>query len=167
LLSDRGQKAIEVAERYADGEASAEQLAEAQPPFIREGDVADNGTHFATAPRDYLRSWASQAVSFAAWCIAEEGPAHELEEASQCHLVRDVFGPLRFRPVAVDPSWLTSTVTSLAAGIYADRAFDRMPILADALEEAGCDHADILTHCRGDGPHVRGCWVVNLLLGKE
>ena len=81
-------------------------------------------------------------------------------------IFREVFGN-PFRPVTTDPSWLTETVVSLATGIYAERAFDRMPILADALEEAGCDHTDILTHCRGDGPHVRGCWVVDLLLGKE
>jgi hypothetical protein len=73
--------------------------------------------------------------------------------------------PLRF--VGPQPGWLTPTVHSLAHGIAVDDAFDRMPILADALEEAGCDNADILTHCRGDGPHVRGCWVVDLLLGRS
>jgi hypothetical protein len=89
------------------------------------------------------------------------------EESSQlAELIREIFGN-PFRPVAIDPRWLTETVVALATGIYAERAFDRMPILADALEEAGCDHADILSHCRGDGPHVRGCWVVDLLLGKE
>jgi hypothetical protein len=80
--------------------------------------------------------------------------------------LRDIFGN-PFRPVTFDPRWLTATVVALATGIYAERAFDRMPILADALEEAGCDHADILAHCRGDGPHVRGCWVVDLVLGKS
>ena len=55
----------------------------------------------------------------------------------------------------------------LAQGIYEERAFDRLPILADALEDAGCDNADILSHCRGPGPHARGCWVVDLLLGKK
>jgi hypothetical protein len=63
--------------------------------------------------------------------------------------------------------WNESTVTELAQAIYTDRAFDRLPILADALEEAGCTDAAILEHCRGPGPHVRGCWVVDLLLGKE
>jgi hypothetical protein len=67
----------------------------------------------------------------------------------------------------LDPAWRTSTVVALAEGVYADRAFDRLPILADALEDAGCGHADILAHCRGDGPHARGCWVVDLLLGRE
>ena len=70
-------------------------------------------------------------------------------------------------PVARDPSWLTETVLALAQGIYVERAFDRLPILADALEDAGCDNADVLGHCRGPGPHVRGCWVIDLLLGKE
>ena len=72
-----------------------------------------------------------------------------------------------FRPVAFDPRWQTADVTALARGIYEDRAFDRLPLLADALMDAGCDHADVLAHCRGDGPHVRGCWVVDLVLGKE
>jgi hypothetical protein len=71
-----------------------------------------------------------------------------------------------FRPVAFAPSWRTETAVALAAGIYADRAFDRLPILADALEEAGCDNADVLNHCRGPGPHARGCWVVDGVLGK-
>lgn len=72
-----------------------------------------------------------------------------------------------FRPVALDPSWLTTTVLALANGIYADKAFDRMPILADALQDEGCDNEDILNHCRQPGEHVRGCWVVDLLLGKQ
>ncbi|MBN9521069.1 hypothetical protein J0H58_21550 [bacterium] len=79
--------------------------------------------------------------------------------------MRDIFGN-PFRPVALDPAWRTEAVVALAAGIYADRAFERLPVLADALEDAGCDHADVLTHCRGAGPHVRGCWVVDLFLGK-
>jgi hypothetical protein len=55
----------------------------------------------------------------------------------------------------------------LAQAIYEERAFDRLPILADALEESGCYNADLLAHCRSDGPHVRGCWAVDLVLGKE
>ncbi|MBL8795193.1 MAG: hypothetical protein JNM56_14910 [Planctomycetia bacterium] len=85
---------------------------------------------------------------------------------SQALLFRDLFGN-PFRPVTVNPAWLTSAVVSLAQAIYDERAFDRLPILADALEDAGCDHADILNHCRQPGEHVRGCWVVDLLLAKE
>ena len=72
-----------------------------------------------------------------------------------------------FRPVSVDPSWLTPTVLALAQGIYEARDFSPMPILADALQDAGCDNTEILDHCRGEGPHVRGCFVIDLLLGKE
>ena len=79
-------------------------------------------------------------------------------------LVRDIFGN-PFRPVTIDPRWLTSTVVDLASAIYEERAFDRMPILADALMDAGCDNEEIIAHCRSEGPHVRGCWVVDLLRG--
>jgi len=71
-----------------------------------------------------------------------------------------------FRKVTIEDSWCSSNVTALAQAIYDDRAFDRMPILADALEDAGCSNQDILQHCRSGGEHVRGCWVVDLLLGK-
>jgi hypothetical protein len=81
-----------------------------------------------------------------------------------CDRLRDTVSP--FNPVALDPAWRTEAVVALAAGIYADRAFERMPVLADALDDAGCADAEMLSHCRGDGPHVRGCWVVDLLLGK-
>ncbi|QEL17763.1 hypothetical protein [Limnoglobus roseus] len=86
-------------------------------------------------------------------------------ERSITRLLRDIFGN-PFRPVNIDPAWLTPTAVGLAEGIYADRAFDRMPILADALQDAGCENAAILGHCRGDGVHVRGCWVVDGVLGK-
>ncbi len=81
-------------------------------------------------------------------------------------LIRDIFGN-PFRPVAFDPAWRTSDVLLLARGIYDERAFDRMPILADALQDAGCTNDDILNHCRDTAQvHVRGCWVVDLVLGK-
>ena len=80
--------------------------------------------------------------------------------------LHDIFGN-PFRPITIDPRWQTSTVVDLANAIYQEKAFERMPILADALAEGGCDHEEIIHHCRGNGPHVRGCWVVDLLLGKE
>src|SRR5205085_12433942 len=85
------------------------------------------------------------------------------EQLKQAALLRDIVGN-PFRPVALDPAWRTAAVVGLAEAIYAGRAFDRLPILADALEDAGCDNPDVLAHCRGPGPHVRGCWVVDLIL---
>ncbi len=84
-----------------------------------------------------------------------------------------VFGPLVFCPVTLDRSWLTTTVISLAQAVYDDRnlpsgLFDnvRLAVLADALEEAGCDNAEVLSHLRSGGEHVRGCWVIDSILGK-
>lgn len=77
-------------------------------------------------------------------------------------LIRDIFHP--FAPAK---SGFGSAPHSLALGIDNEQAFDRLPILADALEDAGCTNQDILDHCRGGGVHVRGCWVVDLLLGRE
>ncbi len=72
-----------------------------------------------------------------------------------------------FRPITLDPSWLTPTVKQLATVIYEERQFGKMSLLGDALEEAGCDNEDVLKHCRGRGEHARGCWVVDKVLGKE
>lgn len=91
---------------------------------------------------------------------------NEIGSRSKATLL-DVFGSLPFRPITVAPEWLTSTVVALASGIYEEKAFDRMPILADAMMDAGCDNDDILSHCRQPGEHVKGCWVVDLVLGKE
>jgi hypothetical protein len=87
----------------------------------------------------------------------------------ECGLVRELFcNPLR--PLSVDPSWLLwngGSVTAMAERVYHNREYELMPILADALEEAGCTEASILEHCRGSGVHVRGCWVLDLLLDKK
>jgi hypothetical protein len=88
------------------------------------------------------------------------------EQTVQSHLIRDIFGnPLR--PVVFNPEWRTSTAVALAAQMYEVRDFGAMPILADALQDAGCDD-EMLNHCRDvTVTHVRGCWVVDLVLGKE
>jgi len=89
------------------------------------------------------------------------------ESLKHAALLREIFGN-PFRPVGFDPAWRTSDAMALATGIYDGRAFDRMPILADALQEAGCDNDDLLRHCRDpDANHVRGCWALDLVLGKE
>ena len=98
--------------------------------------------------------------------LSDEAEVIESEEAHQAQLLRDVIGN-PFRPGTIYRDWLTSTVKTLATQMYEARDFGAMPILADALQDAGCDDEDVLAHCRGPGPHVRGCWVVDLVLGKE
>lgn len=90
----------------------------------------------------------------------------EESRAACMKIARDIYSN-PFHVSELDPRWLTSSVLDLADGIYTDRAFERLPILADALMDAGCDHDEIIHHCRSPGPHVRGCWVVDLILGKK
>ncbi len=80
--------------------------------------------------------------------------------------LRDIVGN-PFRPVAFTPHWCTINVLELARTIYDERAFERLPILADALMDAGCDDEQIIGHCRSNGPHVRGCWLLDMILGKS
>ena len=89
-----------------------------------------------------------------------------------CQLLRDIFNPCR--PVTIDPAWQTAQVVALAQAAYDQRELPaghldvtRLAVLADALEDAGCDQADILGHLRGHGPHVRGRWAVDLILGNS
>jgi hypothetical protein len=155
-------KRIDFAERIADGLAVA--------PDEREHRLELHSSILpgASSPLE----WAAHNIADPSAWDAMSGVmlalADEWSDAEAVHgaaLVRDVYGN-PFCPVALDSSWLASSVVALAEGIYQERAFDRMPILADALQDAGCDNADILNHCRGEGPHIRGCWVVDLLLGK-
>ncbi len=88
------------------------------------------------------------------------------ERDSHSTIIRDVFGTPSCS-VTLDPSWLAPAVVSLAQTIYDARSFERLPELAHALGAAGCTNNDILDHCRNGGHHVRGCWVVDLILGKE
>jgi hypothetical protein len=95
----------------------------------------------------------------------EIGDATRSHANYQASLVRDIYGN-PFRSVIFDTAWRSTTTIGLAETMYASRDFAAMPILADALEEAGCYNTAVLAHCRGPGPHVRGCWVVDLVLGK-
>lgn len=90
----------------------------------------------------------------------------EAERVAQIPLLHCIFGN-PFRPVVFSPSWRTDTALSLAQQMYDSRDFGAMPILADALQDAGCEDEQILSHCRSETIHVRGCWVVDLVLGKE
>jgi hypothetical protein len=116
------------------------------------GWLADNlETHITSAHRQALVA----NVPGSLWPNNTNHPAY----------LRDIFGN-PFRPVAIDPAWRTSTAVALAGQMYESRDFGAIPILADALQDAECDHEEVLNHCRGPGPHVRGCWVVDLVLGK-
>jgi hypothetical protein len=173
ITDDRSRRAVETAERYADGLAGEDELRGASDAARlavtpAAGDQLDQA---AVAACDTTERWATAAAVWASASSARATPDRGESLGGRCDLLRDIFGnPFQstnpFRWVVVEPRWLTSTVVSLAAGIYEDRAFDRLPILADALQDAGCDTADVLDHCRGDGRHVRGCWVVDLVLGK-
>jgi hypothetical protein len=165
--------AVAVAERYADGLAGDQDLASERrgvpfPNEYAEWVLARSPYEGAWQPVDWLTS-ARDLMKLDPDAVRHFPiPLDEVVERSVRYL-RDIFDN-PFRPVTIDPAWLTwrdGTLPKLAQDIYDERAFDRLPILADALEDAGCDNADILTHCRGPGPHVRGCWVVDLLLGKE
>jgi hypothetical protein len=174
--------AVEVAEEYADGAAPEEALRAARKQVEAEttsGDEAGSTVRAAlwADPHGKFRkthgaiyacgkSVRAMAQAKGNWRATLFGEIDVEEEKAVTFLVRDIFGN-PFRPVCVDPSWLTPTVTALAQTIYTDRAFDAIPILGDALEEAGCTSDDILAHCRSDGPHVLGCWVVDLLLDKK
>ncbi|VTR93298.1 Uncharacterized protein (Fragment) OS=uncultured bacterium PE=4 SV=1 [Gemmata massiliana] len=110
----------------------------------------------------------------AEWAITGEVNKLDLTRAPQrrtadreVRVLRDLFGN-PFRPVAFAPAWRTSTAVAVASQMYEARDFSAMPILGDALQDAGCDSAEVLDHCRDAGaPHVRGCWVVDLVLGRE
>jgi hypothetical protein len=126
-------------------------------------------------PVEMLLSVVQQLAFEGRWVFSDGVRRKDSREAERdecgvlAHLVRDVFGnPSRQILIGADvPRWNDSTPQKIAQAIYDERAFDRMPILADALEDAGCDNADILRHCREPGEHVRGCWVVDLILGKK
>jgi hypothetical protein len=179
-LAKEARLSLDVAERYADGQASRQELRNARGPYYS-GVRADNCASLAARPsqgfRREVRGVLVQAVLSASadedgW-VSRSIPAVEAaERAAQVALVRDAFGN-PFRPATVDPAWQTPTILALAQAAYEhcdlpsghlDPA--RLAVLADALEDAGCDDADILDHLRGPGPHVRGCWAVDLLLGK-
>jgi len=159
-----GRAAVEAAEDFADGLAG--------PDELRAARLACQGTGgqsawYAAASNSAIA--ARNAARSAQAGVANNAPlgSETAELLAQARLLRDIFGD-PFRSLSLDPKpWLTPKVIELAQAIYDDRAFDRMPALADAIHKAGCDDSDILAHCRGPGPHVRGCWVVDMILGKE
>jgi hypothetical protein len=128
-------------------------------------DEFDKGDRLAPALVT-ARSAARAAADIHGQTCVPDAPATIAEHQAQAALVHCVFGN-PFRPRPVSAAWLTREVKALADGIYAERAFDRMPLLADALEGSGCTNADVIEHCRSGREHARGCWVVDLLLEKS
>jgi hypothetical protein len=187
-LLEESRQAVEVAERFADGAAtlvevnSVRRVVEAtgredNASYASVMVAAEDAWEAAVAVSGELASWAAHGVEVS---LEAMGPGWEqqfgtpdaaaaTERAAQASLLREIIGN-PWHQTAAKTTWLTwhdGTAPKLAQSIYTDRAFDRMPILADALEDAGCTDADILNHCRGGGEHARGCWVVDAILGKK
>jgi hypothetical protein len=164
---DMYQIALDVAEWVAEGKAPRRAVREMEEYYtlaMEDGGPLTWALKFALDP-DLPETGLGH--DFTDWAAGlRQGVSEEDERARFADLVRCIFGN-PFRPVAADPRWLTPDAVALAKGIYEEKAFDRLPILADALQDAGCDNADVLGHCRGPGPHALGCWVVDLVLGKS
>lgn len=186
-----GRRAVAVAEHHADGLATlesmlaaSEQVADAyvalpnpgpvntDPPLAFKAEsVALQATRFLTRDADDYLEACCRCTHLAAlrWVLLRAGSGEAVAPYTtlvrwQRSLIYEVAGS-PFRPVDTD-LWRTSTVVALAEGIYRGGAFDRLPILADALQDAGCENEVVLAHCRGDGTHVKGCWVIDLLTGR-
>jgi hypothetical protein len=187
LTDERSRTAVERAEEYADGRATKSALAAAcgasywcwyrpsgEPTGAqREAAIAAYHAALPTERTGSKRPHSPLSLAALAWGNAifeAERRTSSLSTDDACilgaALVREVFGN-PFRPVQFCPGCLTPDVKALAAGVYEERAFDRLPILADALEDAGCSDAFVLDHCRNPGLHMRGCWLVDKILGKE
>jgi uncharacterized membrane protein len=188
-LSDdpRHHEVVVAAERFADGLLSEAEFAEVQQPVSKlwaslpgrlEGKWGP--LHHMTRATQHLgrRRATGYAASFAAQGLAslaaEEDDPHWLavlqaEQSVQCKLLRDIFGS-PFRPFQFDPAWLSGEggpAVALARKIEVEGRFDELPVLADVIERAGCHDRAVLDHCRATSVHVRGCWVLDALLGRE
>lgn len=176
LLSPFDRDSLALSLRFADGQATIDEVSQRQ---------RDYSIHYPRGAPTIARSPIQVASLLANACLYSADPNHcfdallcNSEDAAwassnaddefrvQAAILKDIFGN-PFRPVTVDPRWLTSTVLDLANQIYNERQFERMPLLADALMDAGCDSEEVIKHCQGPGPHVNGCYVVDLILGKE
>jgi hypothetical protein len=180
LHDDRSREAIAVADRYADGLADAAELIAAQQGAVAAWkDLPVESVKQSRMARK--ASWSTkQAAALACWAAGPELDGAQSRRAirgqttaQRCvfaHFLRDLYASPFRPPPAILPAWLTcngGAVRHIAQALYDEGRFDELPVLADALEEAGCSEAAILAHCRDDGLHVRGCWVVDLLLARH
>jgi hypothetical protein len=181
LDDDQSKVAVEVAERFADGLASASGLALA---FRAADSTWAWIPEYVGSRRAMRRSEEGRAAAKKAAWLARNAADPGLSRGhlrfysgrtartnfAHADILRDLFGPLPFRPVEIAPAWLAwnaGAVGALAATIDEDGTFELMPVLGDALEDAGCEDAALLDHLRSEGKHVRGCWALDLILGKE
>jgi hypothetical protein len=160
---DASRAAVEAAEEYADGLIPIQELSARAA-----GDASWAATMVEVTPKKvatlaerYLASWEASVQP-----LAVQGAAKATVLSQQAELFRDVFGN-PFRSAVIQPRGWTPAVVGLAQTIYEQRAFQRMSELAKALEQAGCTDSDIPSYCRQPGQHVRGCYVVDFILGKE
>jgi hypothetical protein len=181
LLTDhRLEEAVKTAELFADGRCDEDALEFARADLRRlQVDLCDwsSACKFGLVwllmrdpafPQEAIESaqHARSAARSYSLSRSHKKPCDTVEQEAQTAILRDIFGN-PFLPATFDPDWRTSTAVALAQQMYDSRDFSAMPILADELQDAGCDSTEILDHCRGAGPHVRGCWVVDLVLGKS
>jgi hypothetical protein len=183
LLDEARRWAVEVTERFVDGQALAQDMAAAHARVVEaltRMTSNDAAFHAARAVEALLiwgsrtrTRWAAERsqnqVLYSAGHALAAGSGLEAEQAAQCWLLREVLGN-PFRPVSLTPevrAWGEQTVVRVALAIHQERDFERMPILADALEEAGCAEERIISHCRSGREHVRGCWALELCLGWD
>lgn len=147
--------AVEIAEAFADKQAGVIELIQAERSVS--GSIGVDQSVYRFGCFALLHPQYARTISLIGF-----GPDYE----HLCPWIRDIFGN-PFRPISFDPSWRTSTAVAIAQSMYDSRDFGPMPLLADALQDAGCEVPEIIDHCRGPGPHVRGCWVVDSVLGKS
>jgi hypothetical protein len=174
LIDSNSLRTVQVTEAFADGDATDDELRSAADATVSSWEALEFSTAFDEARRYAVAAMAHAAgtVRPAHWALVSATRAVELRGTAEsvvpsfAELLRDIFGN-PFRSVELDPRWLASAVLDLARTIYEERCFERMPILADALMDAGCDDEVILGHCRGSGPHTHGCWLIDLILGKS
>jgi hypothetical protein len=173
---------ITLAENYADHQVSYDELAQLYRrktgfplsfnEFFLFGGGETSLIHPDPLPLEFVRSlatWPSEAAASRSMTAIEVTAARAIEQKRHREMIHCLVGN-PFNAISLDPVWLSwsdHTVGKIAQAIYDNCVFDQMPILADALEEAGCTEPSILDHCHSGGEHVRGCWVVDLLLGKE
>jgi len=167
VLPVLAQQVVETVERYADGQVNAKQLRTARrtaETVAHPVPHADGYNPAAWEVTNAVRLVVAAATVHVRLRLGSVSSAWPVSAAEQVVLLRELFGN-PFHPISVEPSWLTPTVLTLAHIVRTERTFELMPVLGDALQDAGCDNAEVIDHCYGPSPHVVGCWLVDSLSG--